>query len=225
MSFHLLQVPHSFGLKLYVILYCFISPLPPVWFFFFFLATCLMAESSCFCLIQLNFLRSPQRHGIRINCGPVRCHSSLCLKPSLDFRRQKWKERGQNWGEYVWIWGKRLVEKNIVTTSYLQCPRVSVLFILGAQSIAVVGRERGAALYFLLKTPVLMIRMFCAFRLGVVPACERWCGRWMEKQHIPPKCGRRRVCLGHLRALRRCSFWTLVPTVCTDLTSPELQLV
>lgn len=61
MSFHLLQVPHSFGLKLYVILYCFISPLPPVWFFFFFLATCLMAESSCFCLIQLNFLRSPPK--------------------------------------------------------------------------------------------------------------------------------------------------------------------
>lgn len=37
MSFQLLQVPHSFGLKLYVILYCFISPLPPVWFVFFFL--------------------------------------------------------------------------------------------------------------------------------------------------------------------------------------------
>lgn len=85
------------------------------------------------------------------------------------FQEAKVKRVWSELGRIHLNWGKRLMEKNLVTTSYLQCPRVSVLFILGAQSIAIVGRERGAALYFLLKTLVLMIRMFCAFRLGVVP--------------------------------------------------------
>lgn len=158
MSFHLLQVPHSFGLKLHAILYCCVTFIwlrsPPI--------TWCIAQFSCSCLIQVNFLRSPQRCGITINCGPARCRSSLYLKPtySNDFRRQKWTECGHNWGEWIWI-GKKACGKKIVLTSYLQCPPLSVLFILGAQSIAIIRRGRGGApLYLLFKMLVLMVIIF-----------------------------------------------------------------